>query len=261
MEVLTMNTNLTISVLGLYNYDNDIFENMAVPENVDKTLLVDTILTECAELEVLYPNSDFFKSAVATWSLKELSVWNKLNELWSVDGLDTEYDYRRTRTPNISHSKTGTETDVKTGNKELTKTGSESNNKTGSITDTGSNNRTANLTNTNQVSAYNSSDWENREKNTETGTDNHALSNTQTFNNLTDTVSFTNRKDTEKYNDITDTTTHNTSVSETGTETIVETGHKKPIAEIIKEASEIAINNIYDYITESFKERFCLMIY
>lgn len=219
MGVLTMNTNLTISVLGLYNYDNDIFENMAVPENVDKTLLVDTILTECAELELLYPNSDFFKSAVATWSLKELSVWNKLNELWSVDGLDSEYDYRRTRTPNLSHSKTGYDTEAPTG----------------TITDTATNNNTT----TDSVSAYNSSSFENREQSVSNG----GNSNVRSFQN------YENR------------TTYNSTNAETGTETIVETGHKKPIAEIIKEASEIAINNIYDYITESFKERFCLMIY
>ena len=214
-----MNTNLTISVLGLYNYDNDIFENMAVPENVDKTLLVDTILTECAELEILYPNSDFFKSAVATWSLKELPVWNKLNELWSVDGLDSEYDYRRTRTPNISRSKTGYDTEAPSG----------------TITDTATNNNTT----TDSVSAYNSSSFENREQSVTNG----GNSNVRSFQN------YENR------------TTYNSINAETGTETIVETGHKKPIAEIIKEASEIAINNIYDYITESFKERFCLLIY
>lgn len=257
-----MNTNMTLSVLGLYNYDDSIFSTMQLPEGVDRDILTDNILMECAELEVLYPDSDFMKTAINRWSAKEVNIWSKLNEIWNTEiDVSNEYDYKRLRTANLSHSKTGTETDVKTGNKELTKTGSESNNKTGSITDTGSDNRTANLTNTNQVSAYNSSDWENREKNTETGTDNHALSNTQTFNNLTDTVSFTNRKDTEKYNDITDTTTHNTSVSETGTDTITETGHKTPVYELIKHASEVAIYNIYDYITESFKERFCLMIY
>lgn len=278
-----MNTNMTLSVLGLYNYDDSIFSTMQLPEGVDRDILTDNILMECAELEVLYPDSDFMKTAINRWSAKEVNVWSKLNELWNTEiDVSNEYDYKRIRTANLSHSKTGTETDVKTGNKELTKTGSEtdiltkngteSNNRTGSITDTGSDNRTANLTDTNQVSAYNSSDWENREKNTETGTDNHALNNTQTFNNLTDSVSFTNRsdnntktftnrKDTEKYNDITDTTTHNTSVSETGTDTITETGHKTPVYELIKQASEVAIYNIYDYITESFKERFCLMIY
>lgn len=214
-----MNTNLTISVLGLYNYDNDIFEDLAVPEDVDKTILIDTILTECAELEVLYPDSDFFKSAVATWSLKELSVWSKLNELWSVNGLDSEYDYRRTRTPNLSHSKTGYDIEKPTG----------------TITDTATNNNTT----TDSVSAYNSSSFENREQSVSNG----GNSNIRSFQN------YENR------------TTYNSVNAETGTETIVETGHKKPIAEIIKEASEIAINNIYDYITESFKERFCLMIY
>lgn len=257
-----MYTKATLSVLGMYNTDSTLFDLIHLPEDLDHDVLVNNILMECSELEVLYTNPSFLKFAIDNWSKKELPVWQKLTDLWSSEmDLSGEYDYERKRTPNLSHSKTGTETDVKTGNKELTKTGSESNNKTGSITDTGSDNRTANLTNTSQVSSYNSSEWENREKNTETGTDNHALSNTQTFNNLTDTVSFTNRKDTEKYNDITDTTTHNTSVSETGTDTITEKGHKKPLYELIAGASDVAQNNIYDYIVESFKTRFCILVY
>lgn len=297
-------SNITLSILGMYNHDETLFDNMVVPTGVNKETLIDNILVECAELELLYPNLNFMKTYLGKWSLSRIDSWNKINNYYNVViNPINEFDYTKTRTANLTTAKTGTETDVKTGNKELTKTGSEtdnltktgsetdiltkngteSNNRTGSITDTGSNNRTANLTNTNQVSAYNSSDWENREKNTETGTDNHALSNTQTFNNLTDTVSFTNRsdnntktftnrsdnstktftnrKDTETYNDITDTTTHNTSVAETGTDTITETGHKTDPAKLIESALVLAVNNIYEFITNEFKEKFCLLIY
>lgn len=220
MGVLTMNTNMTLSVLGLYNYDDSIFSTMQLPEDVDRDILIDNILMECAELEVLYPDSDFMKTAINRWSAKEVNIWSKLNEIWNTEiDVSNEYDYKRLRTANLSHSKTGTETEVPTG----------------SIIDSG----TVGSTTTDSVSAYNSSTFENRQQSVVSGTN----GNTRSYSNYQQQ------------------TTYNTTDSDTGTDTITETGHKTPVYELIKQASEVAIYNIYDYITESFKERFCLMIY
>lgn len=67
----------TLSILGLYNYDNTIFDNLVTPFE-DNGNLIQNILMECAELEILYPDADFMKFAIGAWSQKQLPIWNKL---------------------------------------------------------------------------------------------------------------------------------------------------------------------------------------
>lgn len=80
-----------LSILGLYNYDNLIFEDMVVPaavtdettgvttEAVEKPMLVDLLLMQLAELEVIYPDPDFMRQAIARWSRSRITEWEKLN--------------------------------------------------------------------------------------------------------------------------------------------------------------------------------------
>ena len=44
----------TMSLLGLYNWDNTILDGLVVPAGVDKKTVINNLLRECAELEVLY---------------------------------------------------------------------------------------------------------------------------------------------------------------------------------------------------------------
>lgn len=67
----------TLSILGLYRYDNSIFDNLVTPFD-DNDNLIQNILMECAELEILYPDADFMKFAIGVWSQKQLPIWNKL---------------------------------------------------------------------------------------------------------------------------------------------------------------------------------------
>lgn len=67
----------TMSILGLYRYDNTIFDNLVTPFE-DNENLIQNILMECAELEILYPDADFMKFAIGAWSQKQLPIWNKL---------------------------------------------------------------------------------------------------------------------------------------------------------------------------------------
>ena len=78
---------MTLSLLGLYQYDNRIFDGLVVPQEVDKETLINNILSETAEFEVLYPEPRFLSNVIAAWSAKELPVWEKL-----VETLHYEYD-------------------------------------------------------------------------------------------------------------------------------------------------------------------------
>lgn len=67
----------TLSILGLYQYDDSIFDNLVTPFE-DTENLIQNILMECAELEILYPDADFMKFAIGAWSQKQLPIWRRL---------------------------------------------------------------------------------------------------------------------------------------------------------------------------------------
>ena len=67
-----------ISLLGLYNWDNTIFDGLKLPVNLDKDDFINNLLMECAELTVLYTDSDFIKKAITTWSNMRLHTWDRI---------------------------------------------------------------------------------------------------------------------------------------------------------------------------------------
>ena len=51
----------TISILGLYNLNNALFDDIALPAGVDQSLLVNNLVTDLAELELIYSDYNFMK--------------------------------------------------------------------------------------------------------------------------------------------------------------------------------------------------------
>ena len=83
-----------LSVLGLYQWNHNIFADMALPEDVDGETLTWKILEDCAELEVLYSDPDYMQASIAKWSAAMLPSWKKMQEaltaeynpIWNKDG-------------------------------------------------------------------------------------------------------------------------------------------------------------------------------
>lgn len=76
-----------LSILGLYNYDNSIFDKFVVPTGMDKELIINNILLELAELEVIYPEPNTMKNAIGFWSQGQLDSWQRM-----YDAMQLEYD-------------------------------------------------------------------------------------------------------------------------------------------------------------------------
>jgi len=68
----------SLSIYGLYTYDNSIFDNLTVPEGMDKDKLIVQILTDCSDFALIYPNFDFMKMLIGVWSTKEQKIWSNL---------------------------------------------------------------------------------------------------------------------------------------------------------------------------------------
>ena len=75
----------TLSLLGLYPHNEQLFDGMRIPEGVDKDTIVQNLLAETAEFEILYTDPEFMANMIAVWSAKELPVWEKLEETLHYD--------------------------------------------------------------------------------------------------------------------------------------------------------------------------------
>lgn len=83
-----------LSILGLYRYDEQVFDGLEVPDGVNRSNVINTILLNCAELEVLFPDWDMMRFAIAQWSTRRLPVWQHMYETTQYT-YDPIYNYER----------------------------------------------------------------------------------------------------------------------------------------------------------------------
>ena len=76
-----------MTLIGLNAYDPTLFDQLALPEGIDKDTLVNNILQRSAEFEVMYPNPDYLKPAIGAWSQK----WQPTFIRW-INALSIEYN-------------------------------------------------------------------------------------------------------------------------------------------------------------------------
>lgn len=172
---------MLLSIMGLYEYDNTLFQGLQVPEGLSQEAVINEILLQCAELEIVYPNIDIMKLAITTWSIANQYTWKKLydtmvvkyNPIWNVDATVT-----------IDRNTSGS----------------------GNATDA--------------VKGFNSNTWAESDK--------------------TDTTS-------EAEEDVIERRTGNIGVTTT--------------QQMLEQERKIADFNMISYIAQSFKQRFCLLIY
>ena len=91
-----------LSALGLYRWNHNLFDNMVLPEGLEKDEVIHAILEETAELEILYSDPDYLQESIGHWSAARLQSWEKMqaaitaeyNPIWNKDGTIREtYNY------------------------------------------------------------------------------------------------------------------------------------------------------------------------
>lgn len=73
-----MRPDITISVRGMWQFDDRLFDKLQLPAQIDKQDVVDTILLECAELPVVYTNWDVLQGAIGLFSKRRLHSWGRM---------------------------------------------------------------------------------------------------------------------------------------------------------------------------------------
>lgn len=79
-----------ITLVGMYAYfqhmNEDLFENLIIPEELTKDTLVDNILNKASDFECLYGDPEYVKMAIGSWSAVNAKTFKR----W-VDALNIEY--------------------------------------------------------------------------------------------------------------------------------------------------------------------------
>ena len=184
----------TLTILGLYNYDTSIFENLTVPEGVDAATAINSICMDNAELEIMYPEPETMKFLIGLWSTRMLPIWERV-----LNAITTEYN------PLENYNRT----------------------ETWSQTDTGSSSANNSGTTTSKVAGYNDPTLATagQTEDSSTGSGSSSLSSVRS-SNISGNIGVTTSQ------------------------------------QMLNQELDVAERtDIYRYISESFRQRFCLMVY
>lgn len=255
-----------LTVMGLYNFDNTLLNTLVFPGGMDGDKLKNAILLETAELEVVYPDPRFFKTAVNLWSNIRLDTWNRIyyaaqleyNPIENYDRFETETSgntRQHSGVDSTSESVQGSSVTDGENSRTISNTTTTSNSNQGSGSDS--------QTTTNEITAFDSNALVTHDRSATTGQNSSTLTQSGT-----ETQSGTDT--------LTDDTTVTNTESKTGSFT-----HGEKIADSASRESHIHGNigvttsqqmlqseleiseklNIYDYIVQEFKRRFCILVY
>lgn len=292
-----MGRGSNLSVIGLYNYSENLFNGLSLPAGMtddDKSVLIDNILFECADLEVLYPSWTFMYRAISAWSKKQLPTWTRIYNLSQmeydpIENFNRLEEVTETREGAQEHSgndvvamsgsdtdtskTTGTEQEQTIRDNSETSTGTNSTVVASDATDT----HTGSDVTTEQKTAFDANTYADTRKTT--------LQHGETISNDTNSTTTGNASATiETDDDETVTTTHNTTVTDThqrGTSETTTHGLKVSNDETFTRnvhmygnigvttsqqmaTQEIELSpklNMFNIIVNEFKDRFCLQVY
>ena len=60
-----------ITIAGIYEYNNHLFDNMLFPEGADKQVFIDSLMLSYGDCEPIYPDAEFMQqNAIPAWSKK-----------------------------------------------------------------------------------------------------------------------------------------------------------------------------------------------
>lgn len=241
-----MSHNPKLTMIGLYNWDSDIFKNLRLPDGVDKSTVINTFLLEHGESPLIYSNGEFVKTAFSFFSNKWYNSIERLietmefeyNPLHNFDRNEEYHDIEKT----INEKNTDSTGQIDSINNRKTKDEFE-----------GTENGTTNGTTENTVSAYNENTYQ---------------PDTKQINNQETTSNVENERNVNDDYSGTDKTKENIKENETNDRELIHTAHLFGNIGVTTSQSmlrdEVAVRtdiNLYSLISELIYREFCIYTY
>lgn len=247
----------TLSIMGLYNYDNSVLNGLIqnlptaakIPvddvhvagQDLNADALITELLAQSGELEFIYPHPDAARKIITAWALINAERWQKLyntmwfsyNPIWNKDGTTTRTE---TETHDLSITDNGT----------ITNTGAGTETRKLKLTET----TAATTTDTKKVAGYNSDNFVNSEQHTSDSSGTDEKNDTGTVENTANGTSDSTNTKIDK-----GTITRTYSDCETGNIGVTET------QTMIQDERAVVNFNMSQIIIDDFISRFCILIY
>ena len=227
-----------ITLWGFYQYDKTLFDNIVLPDGIDKDNLVADIMRNSGDLYPYHQIPEYLKRNITFWFSRRLFDFDRMYESLRMEYSPIE-NYDRIEDIKREYKDSGTDTETLTLGSSTTS--SHSGTDTDSTQGSGSNEK--------GVSAYNEDGYTNREKDTET----HNSNNTQTYNStVTNTGSGSDKTQTDygKQRTETENTRIHGNIGVTTSQQMIES-----------EISLRAKYDIYKIISREFEREFLVQIY
>lgn len=232
----------TLSILGLYNYDQSIFDGFTVPSGMVRDDVRDAILVECAELEILFPQPATMKMAISLWSKSRLPQWEKLYATTVI-----EYN------PIENYNRQETWSDSENGSSSTTATKRTTGNDTQETSLQGSNNTTTTENTSNSVVGFNGAAGGGVGESLKDKQDVSGGSTATTTGSNTGTTTI-DRTESDNGSG-----SHDKTASHSGT--VKGNIGVTTTQQMLEEERKISAFNMVDYIVRDFKQRFCILVY
>lgn len=289
-----------INTMMFYHWDNTLFNGMLLPEGVDRTTVIDTILLETSDFPLVITDLETLRYSIELWSKHRVDIWTKLLETTQYEYNPIEnYDRHEITHDDLYETGYGTvkgdggldkteRTVVKSGVIERSTTGYVEHEKTGaidkSILGSYTDSNTGTDINTNSVSAFNDSGFSDHEQSSLS----HGLSVERSYNGYVETENYTGYKETERYNNYKQTedyglpdSVYNPTESEL-TKTTKQGGERTDknfnnnrtidthihgnigvttTQEMIESQRKVVNFDVVDQIVTDYKTTFCILIY
>lgn len=225
------------TLIGMYNFDSAIFDKMVLPDGIDKSLFIDTLLLKAGEFEVLYFDPLFLQNAIGVWSNKwyrtfaewlrgTKATWNPIHNYDRIEdifdsgsktfGTKKTADYSDVRTADLKEQRTANLQEQRTADLQEQRTADLTEERTANLTDeqtlanSDTTSQTVSGTTEHEVSAYDSSSY--------------VPSSRDTINNGETQVSHDGTITNTHTGTDTNTTTGTDTTATTGTDTMATTG-------------------------------------
>lgn len=279
----TLNWQMSVQdgIFDVYTFDKTIFDNLALPETIEKNLTIDAIMFRYGQKPLYRTDPEWLKYFIGSWSRKNTYTWSKLQQT-TLEEYNPIYNYDRTeeqtdtRDTSSKSSGTNSETESSSNSGNASSTGKTMNE--GKTTDRTT--RDINLdsqestdhghTIESTISAYNSSSYQPDKMETHGGVDHVSRTDdtneTDVSNGTSNsTVNNTESSTTTGKNDrtLSGTTGEESSGTETFKHAMRAYGNigVTTTQQMLQSERELVQFNIYDYIADSFAREFCLDLY
>lgn len=230
-----------LTILGMYKFDNTLFDNLKLPEGLEKTSVVNQILLDSSPFEVLYPDFNTMKELIGLWS----DTWARTFEKW-VNVLSIEYN----PIENYDRMESWTDSANRSGQSQRTESRDYTTQLNVNASSNDSTSNTGGDSTAHKVSAYDSNEYSNDsidmiELNNQSVTNNHNRSQTNSRDTgATSTVGNdvnvdNSRHEGRMHGNIGVTTTQ----------------------QMVDEEIQIARFNLVKQISDVFIKEFCIMVY